>query len=251
MKIALITGASQGIGSAIAKELNQKKIKVILVARSKVKLKKIQTSLKFPKNSIIISKDLRSLSACNSIGAKIKKLNYLINVAGATKGGSFLKLKDNVWDDGFNLKFKAAVRLSRNFWKTLRRNKGKVINIGGGAARNPSHTFMIGGAVNSALNNFSRALAMQGKIDKVSVSIIHPGMTLTSRLKKLLETDSKILKKSVKQILKQRCKVDKIKRPTKPEEVAKLVYSLIRSSNLNFNNIAIDGGKIKRLKTHI
>ena len=76
-------------------------------------------------------------------------------------------------------------------------------------------------------------------------------MTLTSRLKKLLETDSKIFKKSVKQILKQRCIADKIKRPTKPEEVAKLVYSLIRSSNLNFNNIAIDGGKVKRLKTHI
>ena len=51
--------------------------------------------------------------------------------------------------------------------------------------------------------------------------------------------------------IRDRCKADKIKRPTKPEEVAKLVYSLIRSSNLNFNNIAIDGGKIKRLKTHI
>ena len=160
MKIALITGASQGIGSAIAQELNQKKIKVILVSRSKAKLKKIQTSLKFPKNSIIISKDLRSLSACNSIGAKIKKLNYLINVAGATKGGKFLNLNDKIWDDGFNLKFKAAVRLSRIFWKTLRKNKGKVINIGGGAARSPSHTFMIGGAVNSALNNFSKALAI-------------------------------------------------------------------------------------------
>ena len=251
MKIALITGASQGIGSAIAKELNQKKIKVILVARSKVKLKKIQTNLKFPKNSLIISKDLRSLSACNSIGAKIKKLNYLINVAGATQGGSFLKLKDNVWDDGFNLKFKAAVRLSRNFWKTLRRNKGKVINIGGGAARNPSHTFMIGGAVNSALNNFSRALAKQGKIDKVSISIIHPGMTLTSRLKKLLETDSKILKKNVKQILKQRCKADKIKRPTKPEEVAKLTMKLIQDRRSNFKNIAIDGGKLKVLNDNI
>ena len=160
MKIALITGASQGIGSAIAQELNQKKIKVILVSRSKAKLKKIQTSLKFPKNSMIISKDLRSLSACNSIGAKIKKLNYLINVAGATKGGKFLNLNDKIWDDGFNLKFKAAVRLSRIFWKTLRKNKGKVINIGGGAARSPSHTFMIGGAVNSALNNFSKALAI-------------------------------------------------------------------------------------------
>ena len=74
MKMALITGASQGIGSAIAQELNQKKIKVNLVSRSKAKLKKIQTRIKFPKNSIIISKDLRSLSACNSVGVKIKKL---------------------------------------------------------------------------------------------------------------------------------------------------------------------------------
>ena len=46
---------------------------------------------------------------------------------------------------------------------------------------------MIGGAVNSALNNFSKALAAQGKIDKVSVSIIHPGMTLTSRLEKTIK----------------------------------------------------------------
>ena len=56
---------------------------------------------------------------------------------------------------------------------------------------------MIGGAVNSALNNFSKALAMQGKIDKVSVSIIHPGMTLTNRLEKLLQTDAKYLKEAL------------------------------------------------------
>lgn len=251
MKIALITGASQGIGAAIASELNNRKIKVILVSRSLKKLKKFQNNLKYPKNSIIIARDLRSLSACNSIGAKIKKINYLINVAGATKGGKFLNLNDKIWDDGFNLKFKAAVRLSRIFWKTLGKNKGKVINIGGGAARRPSHTFMIGGAVNSALNNFSKALAMQGKLDKVSVSIIHPGMTLTSRLHKILETDSKILKKRIKQILAQRCKSDKIKRPTKPEEVAKLVYKLIKDRNSNYKNLSIDGGKVKNLNKKI
>ena len=118
MKTALITGASQGIGAAIADKLNDKKIKVILVSRSKNKLKSFQKNLKFPKNSLIISKDLRSLSACNSIAKKIKKLDYLINVAGATKGGKFLNLNDNIWEDGFNLKFKAAVRLSRAFWST-------------------------------------------------------------------------------------------------------------------------------------
>ena len=247
MKIALITGASQGIGAAITTLLNKNNIKVILVSRSKKKLKNFQSTLKNKKNSIIISKDLRTLSVCKTLSKKVKKINYLINVAGATKGGQFLKLPDNLWNDGFDLKFKAAVRLTREFWPTLKKNKGKVINVGGGAARNPSNTFMIGGAVNSALNNFSKALAMQGKIDKVSVSIVHPGMTLTSRLQSLLNTESKIQKKTVKEILQKKCKGDKIKRPNYPEEIAKLVYKLIKDRKSNFKNLAIDGGKIKNL----
>jgi 3-oxoacyl-[acyl-carrier protein] reductase len=247
MKIALITGASQGIGAAITTILNKNNIKVILVSRSKKKLKNFQSTLKNKKNSIIISKDLRTLSACKTLNKKVKKINYLINVAGATKGGQFLKLPDNLWNDGFDLKFKAAVRLTREFWPTLKKNKGKVINVGGGAARNPSNTFMIGGAVNSALNNFSKALAIQGKIDKVSVSIIHPGMTLTSRLQGLLNTESKIQRKTVKEILQKKCKGDKIKRPNYPEEIAKLVYKLIKDRKSNFKNLAIDGGKIKNL----
>ena len=247
MKIALITGASQGIGAAITTILNKNNIKVILVSRSKKKLKNFQSTLKNKKNSIIISKDLRTLSACKTLNKKVKKINYLINVAGATKGGQFLKLPDNLWNDGFDLKFKAAVRLTREFWPTLKKNKGKVINIGGGAARNPSNTFMIGGAVNSALNNFSKALAIQGKIDKVSVSIIHPGMTLTSRLQGLLNIESKIQRKTVKEILQKKCKGDKIKRPNYPEEIAKLVYKLIKDRKSNFKNLAIDGGKIKNL----
>ena len=75
MKIALITGASQGIGASIAKVLNEAKIKVILVARSRKNLKQIQKNLTYPKYSKIISKDLRSLSACKSLNKKVKKIN--------------------------------------------------------------------------------------------------------------------------------------------------------------------------------
>ena len=114
MKIALITGASQGIGAAITTILNKNNFKVILVSRSKKKLKNLQKTLKNRKNSIIISKDLRTLSACKTLSKKFKKIDYLINVAGATKGGQFLKLPDNLWNDGFDLKFNANQSLSKN-----------------------------------------------------------------------------------------------------------------------------------------
>ena len=70
MKVAVVTGSSKGIGSIIAKDLNKRKIKVVLIARSKKLLKKIQQNLTYPKMSQIIAKDLRSLSACNFVGKK-------------------------------------------------------------------------------------------------------------------------------------------------------------------------------------
>ena len=74
-KIALITGASQGIGSAITAILNKNNIKVILVSRSKKKLQDFQKNLKNKKNSFIIAKDLRTLSACREVKKKVKKIN--------------------------------------------------------------------------------------------------------------------------------------------------------------------------------
>ena len=247
MKVAVVTGSSKGIGSIIAKDLNKRKIKVVLVARSKKLLKKIQENLTYPKMSQIIAKDLRFLSSCNFVGKKVKKINYLINVAGATKGGHLLKLDDKTWDDGFDLKFKSALRLSKIFWPKLKKNNGKIINIGGGAGswEPPSRTFMIGGAVNASLNHLTKTLSEQGKLDKVSVSIINPGMTLTGRLKALLKADAKVLKKNINHILKLRSKAAGIKRPTTPEEVSKLVVKLLKDKRSNGKIIKINGGKVK------
>mgnify|MGYP001172291593 CR=1 FL=1 len=250
MKVAVITGSSKGIGACIAKDLNKKKIKVILVARSKKLLRNVQKNLFYSKNSEIFPKDLRSISACNALEKKIKKINYLINVAGATKGGHFLELNDKTWQDGFDLKFKSALRLSRMFWKKLKKSQGKIINIGGGAGswEKPSRTFMIGGAVNASLNHFTKSLSAQAKIDKISVSIINPGMTLTGRLKRLIKADAKVLKKSIKIVLSSRLKKAGIKKVTKPEEVSKLVLKLIKDRKSNGKILKIDGGRTSTIK---
>ena len=105
---------------------------------------------------------------------------------------------------------------------------------------------MIGGSVNASLNHFSKTLSIQGKLDKVSVSIINPGMTLTGRLEKLLKLDAKASKKNISEILQIRLKAANLKRPTKPEEVSKLVLKLISDKNSNGKVFKIDGGIVKK-----
>ena len=90
---------------------------------------------------------------------------------------------DADFQDGFALKFHAAVRLSCLFWLSLLASHGNVVMIVGGAARTPDHKFMVGGAVNAALANYSKALAGQGLIDDVNVNWVSPGQTETERLK--------------------------------------------------------------------
>ena len=91
--------------------------------------------------------------------------------AGATRSGPFLDLSDELWQEGFDLKFFGAVRLSRLFWPQLSASRGSVIQIVGGMARTPVPNFAIGGAVNAALANFGKALAGPDVVRAFELSI--------------------------------------------------------------------------------
>ena len=95
-------------------------------------------------------------------------LDLLVNCAGATKRGDFFALSHEDFLDGFALKFHGAVAMTRAAWPRLRESgAGHVVNIIGAAARTPSADFAIGGAVNSALENFTKAMADRGRAEKV------------------------------------------------------------------------------------
>ena len=84
---------------------------------------------------------------------------------------------------------------------------------------------MIGGAV-KLFKSLHQTLSLQGKLDKVSVSIINPGMTLTGRLQKLLKARLKDLKKKCGTTFKKRTKLAKIKRPTKTRGSCKTDFKI-------------------------
>ena len=150
-KIAIVTGASRGIGKAIAEMLSSEGMKVILVARSHAELESLARSL--PNESLVQAVDLRRPDSANQVVAatveKFGKIDLLVNNAGATKRGDFLKLTDEAWADGFALKFYGAMRLSRATWTHLQASKGTINNIVGVGGKAGSAGFTIRGAARS------------------------------------------------------------------------------------------------------
>ena len=185
-KVALVTGGSRGIGRACAERLAQEGCDVLLVARTARDLEQAAAAIRAAngRRIEICATDLRSAQGCEAAVGALKhafdRLDVLVNNAGATQSGDFFKLDDTVWEDGFALKLYSYVRLSRALWPLLAKAQGSVVNIIGGASKTPSASFMIGGAVNAAITNFTKALAELGLRDGVAVKAVHPGMTVTA-----------------------------------------------------------------------
>jgi short-subunit dehydrogenase len=191
---AVITGSSKGIGKAIAERFAQENIDIYLLASNEKNLQKTTSELKskFKVNVYYHASDLKTKSGCKSaikaIENEFTDFDTLIFSAGATKSGDFLEQPIEDFEDGFALKFYSAVRLSKAFWPTLSKNKGWIVSINGAMSHSPDPFFMVGGAVNAAFLNFSKALSKKGLSDGVNVNSINPGMTLSAIWKALAVT---------------------------------------------------------------
>ena len=186
-KVALVTGANRGIGAAIATELAREGMDLCLVARDLDKLREVAGRLQAAANiSVqIVAADLRDPAAPNQAiaqaVAQFGRLDLLVNNAGATKRADFFTLTEEDWHDGFALKFHGYVRLTRAAWPHLRESSGSVVNIVGIGSRAGAAEFTIGGSVNAALLNFTKAMADIGIPHHVRVNAINPGLIETDR----------------------------------------------------------------------
>ena len=183
-KVAIVTGASRGIGRATAELLAAEGVRLALAARSRDQLEALAAALGH--DSLVHAVDLRDPEAPAVLVAaaveRFGRLDLLVNNAGATKRGDFLGLPDSDWQDGFALKFFGAMRCCRAAWPHLRASQGAIVNVVGVGGRTGSAEFTIGGAVNAALLNLTKALADRGVSDGVRVNAINPGSIATERL---------------------------------------------------------------------
>jgi NAD(P)-dependent dehydrogenase (short-subunit alcohol dehydrogenase family) len=252
-KRAFISGGSKGIGLACAKQLARDGADVFLAASNAERLENAAAGIakETGRKAEFLAADLRTLDGCeqaaNAACAAFGGCDILINSAGATKGGIFPEQPDEDMIDGFALKFHGAVRLARFLWPELKKTKGTVINIVGGFARTPAADFMVGGAVNAALANFSKGLADKGLADDVNVNWVHPGLTVTERLEGIFADRAGQQGKSRDQIEAESVAAEGIRRLGQPEDVAALVSFLCspEARHIHGTGISVDGGGAK------
>ena len=249
-KIVVVSGGSRGIGRAVAAAFAAEGAQAVLASSSSQNLAAAAKSITQAggPEPMTVAADLRTLAGCeqvfNAVRDKFNRCDILVNSAGATKAGNFLELSDELWLDGYALKFFGCVRLCRLFWPLLKQAHGAVINIDGGAARTPGADFTIGGSVNAAMANFSKALSKLGLKDDVNVNVIHPGTTDTERTNQLLEQRAKASGRTFEELRQENIAKSGLRRMGTPDDIAALALFLCgpRARHIQGTAIAVDGG---------
>lgn len=249
-KVVVVTGASRGIGFAIAHAFARNGAQTVIAASSEANLAAAVDRIKAAgaPTPIAVAADLRNSDGCervhHSVNERFGHCDVLVNSAGATRAGSFLAQPDEDWHDGFALKFYSCVRLCRLFWPMLQSRQGFIVNIIGGAARTPDPEFLVGGSVNAAMANFTKGLSGLGKRDGVNVNAILPGLTETERVKTLFEQRAKATGISPDEARQKAIAKEGIRRLGTPEDVAALALFLAseRARHIQGTAIAVDGG---------
>src|ERR1700719_4375647 len=226
-KVVVVTGGSRGIGHGIAVAFAREGAQTVLASSSEQNLTAAANAVAAQGASpVTVAGDLRTLAACEQLFRRVNesfgRCDVLVNNAGATRAGNFLDLPDEIWLEGFALKFFGAVRLTRLFWPLLKSAQGHLVNIIGGAARTVEPEFLVGGAVNAAAANFTKGLSRLGIRDGVNVNAIHPGATATERTENLLRQRAESSGRPNDELHAEAIAKSGVQRMAQPEDIAAL-----------------------------
>ncbi len=245
-KTALITGASQGIGKAIAIAFAEQGVNLNLTARSRTNLELVRDQISCDSNVKvkIHPLDLTEEGACAMLADSVGKTDILINNAGAIPGGNLEHVDEIAWRRGWDLKVLGYINLSRLIYPRMRADGGGVIiNNIGNAGEVFDSRYIAGTAGNASLIAFTRALGGRSLEDNIRVIGINPGPVDTERIYSLLKNRAKTElgdEKRYKELLERY----PLGRPAHVREVTDLVVFLasFRAGYISGTTITIDGG---------
>jgi 3-oxoacyl-[acyl-carrier protein] reductase len=250
--VAIVTGASQGIGRSTAIRLAQDFSAVVLVARNAQELD--ETASEVRKNgaeALTIALDLSQIPASETVVKttldRYGRIDALLNIAGAVPQIDLFEMTDEQWNAGMELKFHGARRLTIRAWEALKGSNGSVVFMSGSAALDPKPGFAAVAATNAAIIALAKAFAEQGIKDGVQVNSIIPGAVMTGRRRSFLEKWAPAHNMSVDEATKKFPEEAGISRYGQPEEIADLLAFMVSPAAkwMTGTSVRMDGGEIK------
>ena len=182
-KPALVTGASGGIGAAIARALHAQGAKVVLSGTRQARLEELAQEL--GEGAFVCPADLRDAAEPNALVEAAEKaagpLHILVNNAGMTRDGLALRMSDLDWQAVLDIDLSAPFRLARAAMRgMLRRRAGRIINISSivGVTGNPGQANYA--AAKAGLIGMSKSLAQEVASRGITVNVVAPGFVDTA-----------------------------------------------------------------------
>jgi len=190
-KTALVTGASKGIGLAVAKALAAEGCNLHLAARGKETLEAAREAIR-KRHQVAVALHPLDLSRSESVGQlaeSCRDVDILINNAGAIPGGTIDMIDEARWRAAWDLKVFGYINLTREFLALMaKRGRGVIVNVVGLAGEKMDAGYVAGSAGNAALIAFTKAVGSTSLDKGVRVLGCNPGPVETDRIVTLMKT---------------------------------------------------------------
>jgi 3-oxoacyl-[acyl-carrier protein] reductase len=189
--VAIVTGASQGIGRATAIRLAKDFSSIALAARGRENLEETAAGVRAAgAEPLVIDLNLADAAAATKIVeqtlAAFGRIDALLNIAGAVPQIDLFEMTDEQWDGGLALKLHGARRLAIAAWPSLKQSKGAVVFMSGNSALFPKAPYAAVGTINAAIVALAKAFSDRGIADGVQVNSVLPGPVMTGRRRSYL-----------------------------------------------------------------
>ena len=250
--VAIVTGASQGIGRSTAIRLARDFSSIVLVARNGAALDEVAGEVRQAgAEPLPMALDLSQAESTENVVKnaldRYGRIDALLNIAGAVPQIDLFEMTDEQWYGGMELKLHGARRLTIRAWNALKATQGSVVFMSGSAALDPKPAFAAVAATNAAILAMAKAFAEQGVKDGVQVNSIIPGAVMTDRRRSFLEKWAPTHNMTVEEATKQFPEKAGISRYGQPEEIAELLAFMVSplAKWMIGTAVRMDGGETK------